>query len=340
MKKLVFASVMALASISLVTSPMLRSQDSNYHQGSARVQRLSTCQHPNRSQDQSRATGRLSEGLSAERGQGRGSRHFDRHLSASWRCRPDAQRGQPPAPGGSEQHEGHLHLGLHQERSAPRAIDPKTGQSTDPTTCDDAAMLAQKGLDAKKPAATSDDDWKKLTGGTYPAFHSAIALDDILSKKDIQGRDLGVSHRADALSGRSDDKAGRGCGIRCNWPRPISNRKRSTRRRCFKDAAAKVKDGNRSGVYSQVPMKDATAAKNADGNDLVQAVWFYARAWNFAPANLKTPIEAKMKFYYTKYHGNLDGLDAVKAQAAEYALSAGDLCHLAGSQRRPRSSTS
>ena len=41
MKKLVFASVMALASISLVTAPMLRAQDSDHHQGSGRVQRLS-----------------------------------------------------------------------------------------------------------------------------------------------------------------------------------------------------------------------------------------------------------------------------------------------------------
>ena len=41
MKKLVFASVMALASLSLFYTPMLRAQDSNHHQGSGRVQHLS-----------------------------------------------------------------------------------------------------------------------------------------------------------------------------------------------------------------------------------------------------------------------------------------------------------
>ncbi len=50
--------------------------------------------------------------------------------------------------------------------------------------------------------------------------------------------------------------------------------------------------------------------------NMVQAVWFYARAWNFAGPQYKGPIETKMKYYYTKYHGNTDGLDAVKTQAA------------------------
>src|SRR5215472_5991350 len=35
------------------------------------------------------------------------------------------------------------------------------GQKSDAATCDDAAGLAQKGLGASKPAETSEDDWKK-----------------------------------------------------------------------------------------------------------------------------------------------------------------------------------
>src|SRR5208337_2693439 len=62
-----------------------------------------------------------------------------------------------------------------------------SGVSSDPQTCDDAAALAQKGLTAPKPAGVSDDDWKKLTGGAYPVFHSAIAFDDAVSKKDFAG---------------------------------------------------------------------------------------------------------------------------------------------------------
>src|SRR5579862_6312080 len=61
------------------------------------------------------------------------------------------------------------------------------GKNSDAATCDDAAALAQKGLGLTKPAATSDDDWKKLTTTAYPIFHSAIAFDDALSKKDFKG---------------------------------------------------------------------------------------------------------------------------------------------------------
>ncbi|MDE3201550.1 MAG: hypothetical protein KGN79_11590 [Acidobacteriota bacterium] len=50
--------------------------------------------------------------------------------------------------------------------------------------------------------------------------------------------------------------------------------------------------------------------------DLVQAVWFYARAWNFVPANFKAQIEPKLEYYYKVYHGNLKGLDDIKSQAA------------------------
>ena len=54
----------------------------------------------------------------------------------------------------------------------------------------------------------------------------------------------------------------------------------------------------------------------------MQAVWFYARAWNFATP-IKAQIEKKMEYYYQKYHGNLDGLDAVKTQAAATLFPSG-----------------
>ena len=59
-------------------------------------------------------------------------------------------------------------------------------QVKDPQTCDDAAALATKGLQIAKPAAVSADDWTKQTGATYPLFHSAIALDDTVVKKDFK----------------------------------------------------------------------------------------------------------------------------------------------------------
>jgi hypothetical protein len=61
--------------------------------------------------------------------------------------------------------------------------------------------------------------------------------------------------------------------------------------------------------------KAAKDARDQDGSDFIQAVWFYARAWNYAPAAYKADIETKLDYYYKKYHGALDGLDAVKTQA-------------------------
>jgi hypothetical protein len=49
-------------------------------------------------------------------------------------------------------------------------------------TCDDAAALAQRGLSIPKPADRSDADWQKLTGGIYPTYRAAIALDDTVAK--------------------------------------------------------------------------------------------------------------------------------------------------------------
>jgi hypothetical protein len=50
--------------------------------------------------------------------------------------------------------------------------------------------------------------------------------------------------------------------------------------------------------------------------DLVQASWFYARVWDFAPPQYQAKIEPQLERSYKKYHGGLDGLDAIKAQAA------------------------
>jgi hypothetical protein len=50
--------------------------------------------------------------------------------------------------------------------------------------------------------------------------------------------------------------------------------------------------------------------------DLVQAIWFYARVWDFAPPKFQANIEPQLERFYKKYHGALDGLDAIKAQAA------------------------
>jgi hypothetical protein len=54
-------------------------------------------------------------------------------------------------------------------------------------------------------------------------------------------------------------------------------------------------------------------------------VWFYARAWDFAPAGYKAVIEKKLDYWYNRYHGGLDGLDAIKQQAQATVFPPGTL---------------
>jgi hypothetical protein len=50
--------------------------------------------------------------------------------------------------------------------------------------------------------------------------------------------------------------------------------------------------------------------------DAENAVWFYARAFTFAPTNYKPLIEQKLDYWYKRSHGAMDGLDEVKIQSA------------------------
>jgi hypothetical protein len=151
-----------------------------------------------------------------------------------------------------------------------------SGVATDAPTCDDAAVLAQKGLTAPKPAAMSDSDWSKLTSGAYPAFHSAIALDDAVSKKDFAGAIK--EYTAELMLYPPDS---------CTKPGP-----------CLADTLQLAQ----------------TYAKPGDSRDEIKAVWFYARAWDFAPPNFKTQIEPLLEYWYKRYHGTLDGDAAIKQQ--------------------------
>jgi hypothetical protein len=166
-----------------------------------------------------------------------------------------------------------------------RSVNQKTGLSSDPQTCDDAALLAQKGLSAPKPAATAADDWKKLTAQTYPIFHSAIALDNTASKKDIKG---GISEYRTELMLLPADQTQSGMGL-------------------------------------QDTLQLAGCYIKPEAKDLLQAIWFYSRAWNFADPRIKPNIEKLIEYYYIQYHGKLDGLEAIKAQAAATVFPAGTI---------------
>jgi hypothetical protein len=170
-----------------------------------------------------------------------------------------------------------------------KAVDPKTGQSTDPATCDDAAALSRKGLVVPKPADVSDADWKAQTGGSYPVFHSAIAFDDAIAHKDYKGA---IAEYTAELMLYTDDQA-KTMGLQDTYLLAMA--------------------------YAQPDPSD-TGKEN-----LVKAIWFYARVWNFVPAGAKAGIEKSLEYYYTKYHGNLKGLDDIKSQAALTTFPPGTL---------------
>jgi len=162
-------------------------------------------------------------------------------------------------------------------------IDPASGESKDPKICDDAAALAQKGLTLEKSAGVSDENWKKMTDTAYPIFHSAIALDDAVVKKDYAGAIK--EYTAELML----------------YP------------------ANQTTSGN--ALVDTLNLAEAYA-KPGPSRDEVKATWFYARAWDYAPAAFKPQILTKLDYWYKRYHGTMDPpaqitsqIDAIKAQA-------------------------
>jgi len=159
-----------------------------------------------------------------------------------------------------------------------------TGVATDAQTCDDMGALAQKGLTTAKAAGMSDDAWKQMTTQAYPIFESAIAFDDAVSKKDLKGaideytKELNLYPLAD-----------------CSKPGP-----------CLADTLQ----------LAQAYGKPGTA------RDEVKAVWFYARAWDYAPAAFKSQIEPQLEYWYKRYHGTLDGDAAITKQITDIKTQA------------------
>ena len=151
-------------------------------------------------------------------------------------------------------------------------------RTNDATVCDDAGAIGAKGLKATKPADMAGPDWDKMTAATYPIYHSAIALDDLASKQDFKSA---IAEYKTELN---------------LFPLPATQ--------------------SGTGLVDTLQLAEAYA-KPGDTRDPVQAVWFYARAWNFAPPAYKTQIEPKLEYWYKRFHGNLDGVDAVKTAAAQ-----------------------
>ena len=192
-------------------------------------------------------------------------------------------------------------------------------KTSDQQTCDDAAALAQKGLSASKPAGTSDDDWKKQTDVTGPFFHSAIAVDDMVGKKDPAAA---VEEYRKELMMYPPQNTTSGPALGDTLQLALAYVKlQLVDAQAQRDAESKAKATPGEATLTAA----AKAAKDKAGQDYVQAVWFFARAWNFAPANFKSQIEPQLEYYYKKYHGDLTGLDSVKTQAAATLFPPGTL---------------
>ena len=285
MKKFVFASVMALASVNLVSSPLLRAQSqdlsikdpSEYNAYSMASTQADPAKKAQGLEDfltkypQSVAKNVVLNLLVDTYQQ---TNQPDKALDAATKLlqvEPSNMKA--------------LYLSVAIKNGQCKKVLDAKGFATDPAPCDDAASLAQKGLTAAKPAGTSDDDWKKMTDASYPVFDSAIAFDEVVSKKDFKAA---VDEYRKELMLFPADQTKSGTGL--------------------------VDSLNLAETYVKLSPPD-----------MVNAVWFYARAVDFAPAGYKPVIEKKLDYWYNKYHGSLDGLDAIKAQAQATLFPPGTL---------------
>lgn len=277
MKKFVFASVMAMASISLVYAPTLRAQDSDTisikDPAEFNAYQMATTQSDPKAKASALESFLTSYPQSVVKKAVLGMlvdtygtlNDDDKALGAATRLLQEDPNNMEA-----------IYLSV--------VIKKKQGGRTgDAQTLDDAAALARKGLATPKPAKTSDDDWKKQTSATYPVFHSAIALDDIISKKDVKA---GIDEYRQELMLFPVDATKSGTGL--------------------------VDTLQLGEAYAKLTPPDA-----------VNAVWFYARALAFAPDSYKPVIEKKLDYWYKKYHGAMDGLDDIKAQTAASLFPAG-----------------
>lgn len=145
----------------------------------------------------------------------------------------------------------------------------------DQAKLDDAAALAQKGLASPKPASMSDADYQKLKSLATPIFESAIAADDT-QKKDF--KDAIDAYQAELKS--------------------------------YTDAT-QTQTG--PGLYDTYLLGQAYLQE--DPKDLVNAIWYLTRAAQFAQPPAKDQIEKAAEYWYNKYHGGMDGFDAIKTMA-------------------------
>ena len=159
----------------------------------------------------------------------------------------------------------------------------KSQAQGDQAKLDDAAALAQKGLSSPKPASMSDADYQKLKGIATPIFYSAIGADDT-AKKDYKGAIDAYTSELKSYQDPTQTQSGPGL------------------------------------VDTYYLGNDYLSLDNKDPNNQKQAIYFLTRAAQFAQGQYKTQIETAAEYWYKKYHGGMDGFDAIKTQAQASVL--------------------
>jgi hypothetical protein len=181
MKKLVFASVVALASISLVSAPTLRAQDQSGTISIKDPAEYNAYQMATTQGDPKAKAAALESFLQTYPQSVVKKAVLDQLLDAY------------QAAGDQDKVLSSANRILQVDPSNLKAIlfsviikKAQCGKTSDVATCDDAGALAQKGLQLQQPQGTPPDEWKKMTDAAYPIFHSTVALDDGI-KKDWKG---------------------------------------------------------------------------------------------------------------------------------------------------------
>jgi hypothetical protein len=152
-------------------------------------------------------------------------------------------------------------------QDADKATDPAAKQAA----LDAAASFAQKGLAAAKPADMSDADFKKAKDGVTPGFEGAIA-EDAANKKDMKTA-------IDAYTAELK--------------------------------AAPPAATTTPGLTLQDTYQLGLAYYQSTPPDYLNCTWFTSRAAAFAPEPYKTEFLKVATYCYKRYHGNADGYDAV-----------------------------
>jgi hypothetical protein len=315
MKKFVFASVMALASLSLVPAHTLRAQDQNSGTIQIKDPAEYNAYQMATSQTDPKAKAAAEEDFLTKYPQTVTKKTILEDLLRTYQQVGDADKTLSAATRVLQVDPNNLEA-IYISAFLKKGQCAKT---SDPQTCDDAAALAQKGLALTKPTGLSDDDWKKQTDATFPFFHSVVAVDELVSKKnpsaavDEYKKELMMYPAAATQSGPA---LGDTLQLALAYIKLQLVDAQAAR-----DADAKAKAAPTDASLAAA----AKAASDKAGQDYVQACWFFARAWNFAPANYKAQIEPQLEYYYKKYHGDTSGLDQLKTQAASTVFPPGTL---------------